>query len=134
MAVYFIWSPEAELMKIGNSDRPLNRLEEAEEVKELTQKERVKRMLERGWTCSGVLNDICWRYSARIHDLRNDGFHIEDRACTCANSKAGFRHWRIVSEARDWIEERAAILEFEANMPRAQADREAVRMWAEYAK
>jgi len=38
----------------------------------------------------------------------------------------------IAETDREWIEERAAILEFDAGLLRSQADAEALRMWRDY--
>lgn len=36
------------------------------------------------------LNDVCFRYSARIHELRNAGYEI-----TCTNAPRGVRWYEI---------------------------------------
>ena len=61
-----------------------------------TQAERILERLSQGWTCSRELHAIAWRFSARIHDLRNKGHEIESLPCTCNGVDKSFKHWRIV--------------------------------------
>jgi len=48
-------------------------------MKKMTQKEQILAILGRGWTHFDRLNSICFRYSARIYDLRRDGHNIEKK-------------------------------------------------------
>ena len=46
------------------------------ETKTMTQKERILSRLEDGSATSVDLNSICYRYGARIADLRKEGYEI----------------------------------------------------------
>lgn len=65
----------------------------------LTQKEEIRYLLGRGeWVCGRDLHRVCWRYSARIFDLRRDGLDIQEKPCDCPDGNPHFKHWRTVTD------------------------------------
>lgn len=58
-----------------------------------TQAERILATLEQGSATSIDLNKICYRYSARLYDLRKQGYVIKDRRL-----KQGVWEYSLVKE------------------------------------
>lgn len=58
----------------------------------MTQKERILGVLkEGGWHSVLELNAICWRYGARLWDLRQEGWNLEKRV----SQNTGLEDWRL---------------------------------------
>lgn len=67
----------------------------------LTQLDRVRLQLQRGWICaSQFLDQHIPRYGARIHELKRQGYSIERRLCAHPwhNHRSTQYQWRIVGE------------------------------------
>lgn len=67
-----------------------------ERMNKPSQKDQILHLLRQGWACSQDLQLVCWRYSARLHDLRTSGVQIEDKDCDCTSGHPNFRHWRVM--------------------------------------
>lgn len=71
------------------------------ETKKDTQQKRILRLLkQRPYVTNLDLNDICFRYTARIHELRNDGWNIQ----WASTDKRGVNKYWLIREA-DEIED-----------------------------
>jgi len=74
----------------------------------MTQKQKIiELMADQEWHSSAELHDkICWRYSARLYDLRRDGYLFEKKNDP-DHQKLEF--WRLVSApARTFLQSRPA--------------------------
>lgn len=58
----------------------------------MTQKEKIIDLLSDGeWHNATELHDICWRFGARIFDLKHDGYEFEKR-----KGQNGLEDWRLL--------------------------------------
>lgn len=62
----------------------------------ITQREKIMHLLSDGrYHCVQELQQICWRYSARLHEIREQN-EMEKTPCSCKNGNPKFDHWRLV--------------------------------------
>ena len=61
-----------------------------------TQRDRIAALLaDRRWHCVRELNRVCWRYGARLWELRSLGVTFEKKPCDCRKKMAHGDHWRL---------------------------------------
>jgi hypothetical protein len=60
----------------------------------MSQKEKILNLFyDKEWTNAEELHEICWRYGARIFDLKKQGFKFEKR-----KGVNGLEEWKLIDE------------------------------------
>ena len=66
----------------------------------MTKKEKILQLLRDGkWHSTVELNQICFRYGARLHELKKEGYFFEKKK---APWNRNIELWRLVLEPRDY--------------------------------
>lgn len=59
----------------------------------MTQKEKILKLFRKsGWVKVQTLQQIAWRFSARLYELRKEGYEFEKR-----RQKNGLEEWKLIS-------------------------------------